>query len=220
MGPDDGTLTTLPAAPLASPRSRRLSDILTEIAADPSRERISIGDLLAVMHDRAFGAMMFVFAVPNVLPTPPGTSSILGAPLLFLSVQLMLGLKPWLPALIAGRSMPRRDFANLIARVAPWLARGERLLKPRLSRLARRPFDMAVGLVCLVLAVVLFLPIPLGNMAPAFAICLLSLGILERDGVWVLAGLVTAAAALLLAWGVVYALVKSAVFVLTNALGL
>lgn len=220
MGLDDGTLTAAAAPPVPLARSRRLSAILTEIAADPSRERISIGDLLAVMHDRAFGAMMFVFAVPNVLPTPPGTSSILGAPLLFLSLQLMLGLKPWLPAVIARRSMPRRDFAALIGRIAPWLARGERLLKPRLSRLARPPFETAIGFVCLVLAIVLFLPIPLGNMAPAFAICLLSLGILERDGLWVLAGLVTAAASLLVAWGVVYALVKSAIFVLGNALGL
>jgi hypothetical protein len=67
------------------------------------------------------------------------------------------------------------------------------------------------------LAIIVFLPIPLGNMLPALAICLLALGILERDGVWILAGLATAAASVALVWGVLYALIRSALFLLENA---
>lgn len=202
-----------------APRGRAFSDVLKLIAADSSRDRIAVGVLLAVMRDRAVAALMFIFALPNVLPMPPGTSSILGAPLIFLAAQLALGMRPWLPRIIAGRSIARADFAALVNRAAPWLARAEKLLRPRLGVFARPPVEYLVGLVSLLMAIILFLPIPLGNMLPALAICLFSLGILERDGAWILFGLVTAAVGTALVWGVLYALVMSALFVFANAFG-
>jgi hypothetical protein len=198
------------------PRGRPLSELLQEIAEDTSRDRIAVGDLLMAMRDRAIAALMFIFALPNVLPMPPGTSSILGAPLVFLAAQLAFGLRPWLPRAIAGRSLARADFAALIRRAGPWLARAEKLLRPRLGTLARPPVEYLVGFVSLLMALILFMPIPLGNMLPALAICLFSLGILERDGAWILVGTVTAVAGVGLVWGVLYALLKSAVFILAN----
>lgn len=201
----------LGAEPAEPDRARRLSVMLAAIAADESRERIAISDLLAVMDERAIAALMFVFAVPNVLPTPPGTSSLLAAPLLFLALQLTLGLKPWLPRLVGARSLARKDFAAVVARVGPWLARAERLLKPRLTRFVVGPAENVVGAVCLLLAAILFLPVPLGNMLPALAICLMGLGVLERDGLWVIAGVIVALLSVGVVWGVVYALVVAAV---------
>lgn len=209
--------STSAAASRDRPQGHTLSDILAAIAGDTSRDRIAVGDLLAAMHDRALAALIFIFAVPNVLPVPPGTSAILGAPLIFLAAQLALGRRPWLPKIIARRSIARGDFAVLVGRAGPWLARAERLLRPRLSRLAGPPTEYAIGTVCLLLATILFLPIPLGNMLPALGICLFALGILERDGAWVMAGFVTAVASVALVWGVLYALIKSALFILTNA---
>lgn len=203
--------------PGTRPRGRALSEILQDIAADTSRDRIAVGDILAAMRDRAIAALMLIFALPNVLPMPPGTSSILGAPLIFLAAQLTFGLRPWLPRVIAERSIARSDFAILVRRAAPWLARAERLLRPRLGALARPPFEYLVGLSSLVMALVLFLPIPLGNMLPALSICLYSLGILERDGAWILAGLLAGLAGLALVWGVLYALIGSALFIFANA---
>ena len=203
--------------PRDRPGGRPLSEILQEIAGDSSRERIAVGDILAAMRDRAIAALMFIFALPNVLPMPPGMSSILGAPLIFLAAQLTLGLRPWLPGIIARRSIARADFALLVRRAAPWLARAEKLLRPRLGTLARPPLEYLVGLFSLLMALILFLPIPLGNMLPALTICLFSLGILERDGAWILAGLLTGLAALALVWGVLYALIGSALFIFANA---
>ena len=65
----------------------RLSAILRQLAGDKSRERISIGDFFEVMGDRATGALILILALPNLVPTPPGTSAVLGAPLLFLAAQ-------------------------------------------------------------------------------------------------------------------------------------
>jgi hypothetical protein len=189
-----------------------LSLMLQTLAHDECRERISVGDLLVALGDRALAALLFVFAVPNVLPVPPGTSAILGAPLVFLAAQLAFGRRSWLPAVIARRTMTRSDFAALVRRIGPWLARAERLLRPRAERLALPPMEYLVGIVCLLLAVVLVLPVPLGNMLPALAISLLALGILERDGLWILAGLATAAAAAIVVSGVVFAMVKAGVY--------
>jgi hypothetical protein len=195
-----------------------LLSMLQALAQDDSRERISIGDLLAALGDRALAALLFVFAVPNVLPVPPGTSTILGAPLVFLAAQLAFGLRPWLPRVIADRTMSRDDFAALVRRISPWLTRAERLLRPRAVVLVLPPMEYLVGLVCLLLAVVLVLPIPLGNMLPALAISLLALGILERDGLWILAGLAAAAVSAAVVSGVVFALVKGAIYFFTKVL--
>lgn len=195
-----------------------LSHVLYSLAYDETRERIAVSDLLDALGDRALAALMFVFAVPNVLPVPPGTSAVLGAPLIFLAAQLAFGLRPWLPSMIASRSMARTDFGALVRRIGPWLARAERLLRPRAMRLALPPMEFLIGLVCLLLAIVLALPIPLGNMLPALAISLLALGLLERDGLWVLAGFAATLVSALLVSGVVYAMVKTAIYLFTEVL--
>lgn len=194
----------------------RLSAILTAIAKGQDRERISIADLLHALEHRAIGALMFIFAVPNAFPVPPGVSAILGAPLIFLSFQLMIGQRPWLPRIITDRSLSRVDFEKVVDLAAPWLARAERLMRPRLEFLGKPPAEYLIGAICLLLSVILFLPIPLGNMLPAFTICVLALGVLERDGIWIGIGIVCAITAVVIVWGVALALLWSALFVLSN----
>lgn len=164
---------------------------------------------------------MLIFAAPNVLPLPLGTSAVLGAPLVFLAVQLALNqARPWLPKLMTQRSMSRIKFAAVNRRATPWLVKAEKLLKPRLSFLTRRPFEQCIGLICLLLAVILFLPIPFGNNLPALAICLFAFALLERDGLAAMIGVVVAILSAIIVCGVLYALLKSAIFVITNALAL
>lgn len=196
---------------------KRLSDILTEIGTDTARTRISVADIMEATGARAIGALILLFAAPNVLPTPPGTSSILGMPLVYLTAQLMLGRLPWLPKFISERSIYRADFIGMMDRAAPLLARAEKLLKPRFSLLVSAPAERVVGTICFILAMILLLPIPLGNMLPALAICLFAFGILEKDGLWIIAGAIVSAVALVIVSGVIWAGVKMAVFLVMNA---
>lgn len=189
-----------------------LSEVLQRLAADGGRERIAVGDLLAALADRALGALLFVFACPNALPALPGTSVILGAPLVLLAAQLAFKRQPWLPGFIARRSMARADFQTLVGRICPWLQRAEKMLRPRASAWALPPMEYLVGLVCLLLAIVVLLPIPMGNMLPALAISMLALGILERDGLWVAAGLAVAAGAVALVSGVLFATLQAGLY--------
>ncbi|MBY5905624.1 exopolysaccharide biosynthesis protein [Rhizobium leguminosarum] len=194
------------------PKGRRLSSILRQMAADHSRERISIGDLFDTMGDRAISALMLIFALPNAFPTPPGTSAVLGAPLIFLAAQLTFGLKPWLPKVIANRSMRREDFETIVGRIHRWLAWAERMLKPRLAIFAEPPAEYLAGAACLLLSIVLLLPVPLGNILPAITISVFAFGILGRDGLFALIGFVMTAVSLVIAGGVIYGLVKTAIY--------
>jgi len=197
---------------------QRLSEVLDAIAADGKSDRISVGELADILRDRAFAALIILFAIPNVLPTPPGTSTVLGLPLIFLTLQLTLGRKrPWLPDFIARRTLARNDFRVIVGRLTPLLKRVERLLTPRLRVFVRPPVEYFIGAVSLLLAIILVLPIPFGNMLPAAAICLFALAILERDGLFALLGLVTTTAAIALVAGVVYAAVRVAAYLLLHA---
>lgn len=201
-------------------RPPRLSDILQEIADAPAAhdDRISLGHLIDAFGNRASGALLFIFAVPVALPIAiPGISAVLGAPLLFLSWQLMRGREqPWLPEVMRSRSFRRVDFAKMIRRIVPSIRRVERLIGPRLTWLTSRRGQQVIGFLAFVLAVIMFLPIPFGNVVPALAIAMLGLAVLERDGVAAIAGILVGFAGIALVSGVAFALIKGAIFIVQS----
>jgi hypothetical protein len=187
--PDPSSTLALAVSPDtdAEPR-RRFSEILSDLASRPAAA-VSLGDVLDAFGDRAFGALMLLFAAPNMLPLPPGLSAVLGAPLLFVTAQLMLGRPTlWMPRFICRQSIRRDFFALLTTKLSPVLQRAERILRPRLPLLLHPVNERIVGAACLLLAIILFLPIPFGNIPPAWAIAAFALGILERDGLATLVG--------------------------------
>jgi hypothetical protein len=201
-------------------RHSALSELLSQIAEDQSRDRVSTGDLLAMAGDRAFGALIFVFALPNLIPTPPGTSAILGLPLVILSFQLLWGRPtPWLPKAIAVRSIARADLAAVVRRTTPGLKRIERVLKPRLGWLVTAFAERLLALLMLILSVILFLPIPLGNIFPAAAMCIIALALIEHDGLAALFGVLIGAASILIVWGAFLAVLKAILLAIEHSAG-
>jgi hypothetical protein len=76
---------------------------------------------------------------------------------------------------------------------APTLRRLERIVRPRAGWLAGTWTKVPVGIICLVLAIIITLPVPLGHVVPGTAISVLALGLIERDGVAIALGILTAA---------------------------
>ena len=173
-----------------APSHRRptLSDVLTALAADWDQPRISVGQLILALGDRGLIGLLLILAFANVIPNPPGTSAVLGLPMLYLSWQMMRGGMPWLPQFLAARSFDIDHFRTVVARAMPYLNRVERLLRPRITTLSTPAAFRLLGAVCLLLSIVLVLPIPFGNLLPAAAIAIIALGALERDGVWITGG--------------------------------
>jgi hypothetical protein len=206
----------------SSAQPPRVSDILAGIAA-ADHETVSVQDVTEAFGDRAFGALMFVFAAPLALPMPPGVSAVLGAPLLFITTQWMIGRRTlWLPQLMARRTMSRADYVAIMGKLTPYLAWLERRLRRRLTFLYGPILDRFTGLVCVILATIVFLPIPFGNMLPSFAIAAFALGLAERDGVACLIGWVSgllSVAILALVWRAIVAASIAFFGVLASTLG-
>ncbi|HEU0224712.1 MAG TPA: exopolysaccharide biosynthesis protein [Steroidobacteraceae bacterium] len=191
----------------------RTSEILLEFARTFQGERVRLGDLDQLLADRAFGFLMLVFALPNTLPLGiPAISTVTGIPLALVAFQMVLGMpKPYLPGWLARRSLRRNDFERLVRATAPKLERLERVMKPRWSWLQNRAAERCLGAFCLLLAVVLALPIPFGNVPPAVAVTLISLGIIEKDGVLMTVGFAAGIGSLLFVWGVLWAMIGAAI---------
>ena len=180
---------TAPAESAAQPLPRRLSDVLRDLEQGLG-PRISLGDLVGGLRDRSFAPLMVLFAVPNVFLYLPGSSVITGLPLMIVALQLIAGRPSvWLPRALGDRSIDRASFARIVHYSLPWVERIERLARPRLWPGATLSVDRAIGLACLVMSLLLFLPIPFANGVPALAIIALGLALSERDGLWLVAGI-------------------------------
>jgi len=142
------------------------------------------------------GMLLLLFALPEALPLPvAGMSAVLAVPLMLVSAQLALGRTvPWLPPAVLRRRVPARLLRLTVEAALPWARRAERLSRPRWPAAARA--RRTAGAAALLLSLVLFLPIPLGNMVPAIAIVAIAVGLVQRDGVLIAAG---AAASVLVA---------------------
>jgi hypothetical protein len=177
-------------------RPRRLSQVFSELSTQASGP-VSIATIRDALGDRSFAALLFFFAVINLIPLPPGTSALLGLPLLIVSAQMVYGSKRvWLPRILVDRTISAETFRSLIERVIPRLIWIERLIKPRYWPFWRRRGDRIIGVIALVMAISVTLPIPLGNWLPAFSTALLGLSLCERDGILFAAGSAVGVAAM------------------------
>jgi hypothetical protein len=191
-------MSAISTTPSACGAPARGSDIIDLLLRNEG-ERLRLSELLDGLHERAFGIAMALLVLPNCLPMPgiPYMSTLTGVPILMLAAQLMLGRdEPWLPQRIARWGMSRDRLERLWRRVRPGVARVEHHLRPRLLRLTAPRPERVLAAVIALLAFILALPIPAGNLIPAWGILLLALGITERDGHVVIAGLIMSFAAL------------------------
>ncbi|MDO9418721.1 exopolysaccharide biosynthesis protein [Pararhizobium sp.] len=203
----DFAITDLNAEPaVEKQRPRHLSELLRDLAL-AAGPKITVNEIAEAMKDRSFGAFLVVFALPNLIPLPPGATVILGLPLVFIAWQMMTSRSTtiWLPARIGNHAFETASFALIVTRITPWLKRAETLVKPRFWFIRNRLAERLLGFLALVLATVVFLPIPFGNWLPAFSLAIIGFALTERDGASLLAGIVIALGSLVVAAAVVAA---------------
>ena len=144
-----------------------------------------------------------MLAIPNLLPLPPGSTTVLGAPIAILAPQIAVGVRrPWLPRFLDRKPIRREWLRRAYDKVAPSLQRIEKVSSPRLLWLFSPIAVRLMGVALTALAFVLILPIPLGNILPSVTIGLFGLALVQRDGLLaLLAYLLTAISAALLVVG-------------------
>ena len=167
---------------------------------------------MRILGDKTFGAAILVFALPVLLPLPPGSPFILGLPLIFITAQLMLGRRTlWLPAFVGSRRIPLDRLRPTLGRAADGLSRAEGFFKSRHPLFCTARADRLTGAACLALSVVMFLPIPLASLLPALALSAFALGLVRNDGIMIASGWLCSIAALSVAGFVTSLLAQNAV---------
>ena len=168
----------------------RTSDVLTVLASQEG-ERLTVADIVAVLRDRAFALLVVLLGLPNCLPMPPPIPLVCGLLLLLVAIQIAAGMSaPWLPRRLLGQSIRQSDVKRAVTRAVPILRRLERWSRPRLSVFETAIGMRGMGVALLALALALIVAAPLiGQIPLGLAVCLVGLGLVERDGIVVLAGL-------------------------------
>ena len=186
-----------------------LSEMLVELSENAS-EKTTLGDIAEVLDERSFGAFLLVFSIPNLIPLPPGVTLILGLPLVFVAWQIVAGRnKIWLPRPLANYALEKKALQKIVKRSVPWLTRMEAWVRPRNWPLVNALSERLFGIYTLFLALIVVIPIPLGNWLPAFAIATIGLAHTEQDGNFLVVGSLI---------GIIATLVFAFVLFLTTAL--
>lgn len=174
-------------------KPQKLSELLRHVS-NGAGDKITLGQIASAMDDRSFGAFLVVFCLPNLVPLPPGATFILGLPLVFIACQMAFSRLDtiWLPKRLREYAFDNKAFSAVLDKFIPWMNKAERIIKPRFFS-GNRMIERVLGLFALVLALIVFLPIPLGNMGPSLALALMGLGLTERDGLIMSAGVVIGA---------------------------
>jgi hypothetical protein len=170
------------------------SKLLQDFLRQHQGETIRLGDLIRGLGKRSFGPTLLICALPEALPLPiAGVSAFIGMPLVLVSLQLMLGYStPWFPKWIANRSIKRKDFEKGVTIVLRYLARFEKIIRPRWQFITTPIAERLLSILFFLLACVIVLPIPFGNFLPAIALVIISLGLIEGDGLVIVVGIITA----------------------------
>lgn len=183
-GPDGGDEGERRHPPEAGARA-----LLAAYAVGDPDEVLRLQVLLSGLGKRVFGMLLFIAAIPAFIPVPGLAGAISGPLTIAVGVQLLIGLRePWLPRFLARRGPHRHSLVGFERRAAPWLARLERLIRPRLPWvLDHRLAAMFTGLLVVLLGILLALPIPFTNYLFGCLLLAYALALLERDGAMMLA---------------------------------
>ncbi|WP_448102369.1 exopolysaccharide biosynthesis protein [Luteibacter jiangsuensis] len=183
------------------PREEKTAALLRAALMSTPGERVAIEQLLEPLRRRAFGFLLLLLAIPNFLPVPIGIGGIMGVLVIALGLEMLIGLEhPWIPGFLRRRTMSREGLLRFLDRIEPMTRRLERICKPRLQRLTRRPFTFVSGAIMVLVGVLLALPIPFTNYVFGAMLIAFAFALVERDGallvaVWVATAAIVAASA-------------------------
>lgn len=194
------------------PFSARIADVLAESVREQGgmdEPFPQLGEIVALLGKRSFGIVLVLFGLPNLLPVP-GLPILCGVVVGVVAFQMLLGKESLvLPAWLGERRVSRKNLQRVLERSEGTLRWFERIMRPRLLILTGTAGQRVLGALLLLLAIALMSPIPFfGGIPPGIAVILFGLALAERDGVFVIAGVVATIFALIFTVGLTYAILK------------
>ena len=169
-------------------------------------EKVTLEGLLQSLGDKAIAFVLVVFAIPAIIPTPGiPAGMIFGTALAILSLQIMFGAKKLvLPGFLGRLSISRSIIELTASKAAPRLAKLEKMLRPRGHVLSKHLGPAVIGIVIFLMAVLIALPIPFGNVLPGLSVLAIALGLAQKDDVAVLTGFALALLSMVTSVAIIY----------------
>lgn len=201
----------MPLTPAEPVQHRTFSEVLEDlgVAGTPS---LTLDEVVEAFGDRGIGALILVLSLMALIPWPPGGKAVFAAPIILLAVELAFQRNEvWLPRWALKASVSRAAYRIAVSKMLRPIRFVENLTRPRLSALTGPISEIVMGIACVLLAVMMALPIPFGDMLPGLALVFFALGIMQKDGVAVLIGAVwtvVSGAYLFLIWATVVQVVQ------------
>jgi hypothetical protein len=172
---------------------------------------VTVEHIVTGLGERSFGWVLFLFALVNLMPLPYGATLVTAVPLLWVSMQMSMGYRyVHLPRWLLVRPLSTEAIQRTILWTRPVLRAFDRVLRPRLPWVFWRTNEQLIGLMLFLVALALFLPLPLTGWLPALSLLMTSVGLIERDGVVILMGLGVGVFAVVITAVVVFSLLVSA----------
>lgn len=172
--------------------SKPVSETLRELGEKDQNGETKVSQIMEEFHENGILLSMIFFALPVAvpLPYPPGFTTIMGLPLMILSVQMILGSKQIkLPTKINNYTIKNSTLKKVSDKSVPLIKSVEKYIKPRYGFAKSVYCEQIVGIVSFLAAVAVAVPLPLTSAMPAQGITIISLGFLNRDGLVIVAGI-------------------------------
>lgn len=174
---------------------RSLIETLESISAEAPEDGFSLGDIRARLNESAFGALLIVLAIPVCIPFLYGIPQLVSLPMMALAAQMAAGRKePWLPSKFAERKIDKKGLERISSTARKWFGWLEALTRPRLTFLAAPVMQRVIGAILCVFCASILVPLPLTNTVPGIAVTIVAFGLLGRDGLVIVPGLLLGAA--------------------------
>jgi hypothetical protein len=172
-----------------------LSTDLETLHARVKGKPLTLAELKHALQSRGSAMLLILLALPFCFVAIPGLSMPFGIAISSIGACLAIGREPWLPRFIMNRQLSTARSDQLLVGAIKMARRLEKLVRPRLYFLHAGPGMLRlIGCVIVIagIGLMLPLPIPFSNSIPAWAVVLLAVGMMEKDGLFVLLGHLTA----------------------------
>jgi len=171
-----------------------LIETLEYLSEKAPEDGLSLGDIRDGLSQSAFGALIIVLALPVSIPFLYGIPQIVSVPMIALAAQMAMGRsEPWLPQKMAQRMMSKSALEQISNGARKWFGWAERLARPRLQFLASKPAERIIGLFLMIFCASIMVPLPLTNTVPGIAVAIIGFGLLAKDGLLIIPGLILGA---------------------------
>ena len=173
--------------------SQDLVRLLRRLSDDGGEQGLTLHQIRDRLDERAYGLLILLLSIPCLVPGLYGVPQVVGVIIIMIAAQLLAGREePWLPRWVLNlraRGAWLKAMADFAETRLGWV---DRLSRPRLTGFASGAGEKLAAIFMILATLTIVLPFT--NTIPSIGLALLSVGLIQRDGLFVIGGAIVATA--------------------------